>query len=90
MKPQCRDVSWVREFWIGAAVASAVFCLFFGVVNLVLVRLWARRTIRWFLETGAVVLADAVYCDCLTGRDRGVNAPRIVPRWMVSVFRGVG
>jgi hypothetical protein len=40
--------------WIGAALACAVFCLFFGVVNLVLVRSWARRTTRWFSEGGAV------------------------------------
>jgi hypothetical protein len=54
--------------------------LFFGVVNQVLVRSWARRTTRLRSWVGAFALSRVVregsvdvICDCLTGRDRGVR-----------------
>ncbi len=66
-----RNASLPRE-----VVLLAVSALFFGVVNMVLVRSWARRTARWFWSVmrehcgsglgGSVV----VMRDCLTGRDR--------------------
>ena len=68
--------------WGGGCVAvcaagQGLVALFFCVVNLVLVRLWARRATRLVLGlalagSGAGVGVFVVMLgDCLTGRDRG-------------------
>ena len=76
MRPRERGVveraGGVVRVWSGAF-------LFFGVVNQVLVRSWARRTTRlrsWdhlCLQGCRVVVEGSVDVmrDCLTGRDRG-------------------